>query len=243
MKTLVTFTILFSLQASASQYDKVQELNGVLLKSLKEESSRIYIGGAEKILRYPLDLVIRGVTNFSDKCNNSHKSKRRYTSQEKECRYHNENLIETFVLADIRKMDDFKEVSEAYVLGRHVYNRGDYGYYELVTVRNTINDKGQKTTTITLRMLQDKEARLYITPKFPRESPFKTSLGIFKLTQRGPDETHLSYEYTASTDHWLLNKVIVVPQVFSSISKSINDMIKTVEEESSWQKRELASQE
>jgi hypothetical protein len=243
LKKLAALVVFLSLNVCAVEYDIVQDLNGVDLKSMKEDAIRTYTGLTEKILPYSLELVKSGVTNFTDKCNNSYKNKRRYTSTESGCRYHNENLVETFVITDIRKKDEFQDVSEVYLLGRHVYNRGNYGYYEIVTVQNGLNKKSQKTITVTLRMLDDKEVRLYTSAKFSRESPFDTSLAIFKLTQISPEETHLSYEYMASTDHWLLNKAVTVPQVFASISKSVNDLIRTVEDESLWQKRQLTSKE
>lgn len=227
----------------AVEFDKVQELNGVNLKSLKEKSVRTYSGSMEKVLPFPLEVVKKGVTNFTDKCNNSYKSKRKYTPDMTDCRYHNDHIVESFVVKDIREMEYFKEVSEVYLLGRRIYNRGAYGYYELVTVRDGMNDKNQKTVTVTLRMLDDKEAKLYTTPKFSKESAFDSSNSTFTLTQITPGETQINYEYSATTDHWLLNKEISVPQVFASISKSINDLVKTVEDESSYQKRELASKE
>ncbi len=243
MKRLSFLISLLSFNVYALDYDRVQALNGVNLKSMKEDTIRTYKANIERVLPYPLELVKSGITNFTDKCNNSFKGKRQYTSSESDCRYHNENLIETVLIPNLPQRDEFRNVSEVYLLGRHVYNRGDYGYYELVTVRSGLNQKSQKTITITLRMLDDKEVKVYTTPKFQGESPFHKSLAVFMLTQTGPQETHLSYDYLASTDHWLINKEITVPQVFASISKSVNDLIRTVEDESLWQQRQLASQE
>src|SRR5690349_21807224 len=134
LKPLV-ITLAFTLNAYAAEYDKTQEFYGVSLKSMKADAVRSYEGSAEKILSYTIDLVKKGVTNFSDKCNNAFRNKRKFTPKTSECRYHNENIVETFVVKDIRQMDYFKEVSEVYLLGRQIYNRGAYGFYELVTVR------------------------------------------------------------------------------------------------------------
>lgn len=239
----VAAVMVFAFNAFAVEFDKVQELNGVNLKSLKENSVRTYSGSMEKVLSYPMELVKKGVTNFTDKCNNSYKSKRKYTTEATDCRYHNDHIVESFVVKEIREMEYFKEVSEVYLLGRMIYNRGAYGYYELVTVREGMNEKNQKTVTVSLRMLDDKEVKLYTNPKFTKESAFDSSSSTFVLTQVGPTETQIQYQYSATTDHWLLNKEVAVPQVFASISKSINDLVQTVEDESSYQKRELASKE
>jgi hypothetical protein len=242
-KSLSVAAVLLSLNAMAVEFDKVQELNGVNLKSLKEKAVRTYSGTTEKNLPFPIEIVKKGVTNFTEKCNNTYKTKRKYTSETTNCKYHNEHMIESFVVKDIREMEYFKEVSEVYLLARLIYNRGAYGYYELVTVREGKNDKNQKTITVNLRMLEDKEAKLYTTPKFSKESAFDSSSSTFVLTQVNANETQVNYEYSATTDHWLLNKEVSVPQVFASISKSINDLVKTIEDESSYQKRELASKE
>jgi hypothetical protein len=243
MKSLSLMTMFLSLNAFSSTFDIVQDLNGVSLKSAKEEAIRSYMGSKHKVLPYPIQLVLKGVTNFTERCNNTFKEMRKFTPENVDCKYHNENLVETFIVKDIRQMDYFKDVSEAYLLGRQVYNRSSYGYYELVTVREALNDKKQKTFTVTLRMLDDKEVKVYTNPKFKRESAFDQSTATFTMTEISQSETQLTYEFAATTDHWLLNKEVSVPQVFASISKSINDLIKTVEEESSFQKRQLASGE
>lgn len=243
-KIISTFILTLSMGAIAdSTFDKKELLNGVKLKSGKEEAIRTFVGKTEKVFPYPIELVKKGITNFTQKCNNSYKDKRKFTSQKLDCKYHNEHLVETFVIRDIRKMDYFKNLSDVFVLGRQVYNRGSFGYYELVTVADSVNEKNQKTVTIIQRMLDDKEVKVFINPEFKRESAFDSSSSIFTLTQVGPQQTHLSYEYQADTDHWLLNKEVSVPQVFASISRSVNELLETVEIESSLQKRELASKE
>ena len=188
-----------------------------------------------------MEVVSKGLTNFEEKCNNDHKDKRKFTPETYNCRYYNENFIETFKVTDLRRTDDFKEFSEAYLLGRQVYNRGTYGYYELVTVHETKNEKGQKVVSIRLKMLNDNEVSLYTAPKFEQDSSFDSSTTTYILTEISPTQTNFRLEYSALTDHWLLNKEISVPQVFAGISKSINDLVKTLEEESAFKTRDIAS--
>ncbi len=241
-KTLSFIFLIFSTVALAEPaFDKSDVLNGVALKSGKVDSVRTFIANTDKDFPYSIDLVKKGITNFTQRCNNSYKDKRKFTSENESCKYHNEHLIESFVVRDIRKMDYFKNLSDAYLLGRQVYNRGSFGYYELVTVAESLNEKKQRTITVKLRMLDDKEVKLFTNPKFSRESAFDNSMTTFILTQVAPHQTHLTYEYRSDTDHWLLNKEVSVPQIFASIGKSINNTLKTVETESSLQKRELAS--
>ena len=242
IKLIHAILLVFSVSAMAeSTVDKTELLNGVSLKSAKQKDVRTYSGETEKLMPFPIDLVKKGVTNFTEKCNNDYKDKREFTSKEKNCKYHNEHLVETFMVSDFRKMDYFKSFSEVYILGKRVYNRGSFGYYELVTVSQSQNEKNQKTITVVLRMLDDKEVKVFMSPKIKKESAFDSSSSVFTLTEVASNQTLLRFEYNAETDHWLLNKEVSVPQVFASISNSVNQLIKTVETESSIQKRALAS--
>ncbi|WPU66022.1 hypothetical protein [Peredibacter starrii] len=237
--TAMTLALTFNAHAEMN-FDKSDNLNGVILASGKAEKIRSYSGKISKDFPYSLEMVKNGITNFSEKCNNDYKSKREYTSTEAECKYFNEHLVETFVVKNLKPVEAYKGV-EHYLVGRQVYNRGTYTYYELVQIKNGVNDKNQKTMTISLEMLNDSEVKAFTEPKFGKDSAFDKSGSSYTLTEVGPGQTHMDYEYHAETDHWILNKEVSVPQVFASISKSINDLMRTVEAESSSQKRELAS--
>lgn len=234
-----------TLAAVASEADRTEELNGVELKSFKQDDTRTFQGHIEKNISSPIDHVKKSVTNFTEKCNNSLKSKRNFTSKDFDCKYHNENdnVVESIVITNIKANEDFKGFSENYLLGRTVYNRGSYEFYELVQVKEGMNDKNQKTVTVSLRMLNDSEVKTYTEPKFSQDSTFDKSTSQFTLTQISPNQTHLTYDYTAETNHWLLNKELSVPQVFASISKTVSALVETVEEASNSGKREVASQE
>lgn len=227
---LLVSTLSFSLHANT---DKTQNLYGVSLNSYKVDSNRTYTGTIEKNYPFPIALVKNGITNFTDICNNDFKSWRKFTPNETDCKYHNEHLVETFVV---------EEKLNRYLIGKRIYNRGSSNYYELVQVQESRNHKNQKMITVHFNMLADHEVKAFTTPKFSNDSAFDKSSTTFVLTEISPYQTHLTYKYTAETDHWLLNKEVTVPQVFASISKSINNLLKTVEAESSYQKRKLASE-
>lgn len=245
MRNFITASaLLFSVTAySQGSFDKTEELYGVSLKSGKADSTRSYIGSIKKTFPYPISIVKNGVTNFTEKCNNSYKSKRKFTDEKLDCKYHNEHMVESFLVTDLKPSEKFKDANEVYLIGRQIYNRGSYGHYELVQIREGQNEKKQKTVTLMLRMLEDEEAQQLTEIKINKESAFTKSSGTFVLTETSADETHLSYEFNAQTEHWLLNKEISVPQVFASISKTITDLMKTVEVESSMHKRNVASKQ
>lgn len=240
LKIAVTMGMVLALNVNAETIDKTEHLNGVSLKSGKAETTRTYSGTITKDFPYPLDIVKNGITNFTEKCNNTYKSKRQFTSSTTDCKYFNEHLVETIVVKDLKPVEAYKN-SEHYLVGRQVYNRGNYGYYELVQISSGVNEKHQKFVTIALNMLDDNEVKAFTEPKFSKDSAFDKSSSLYTLTEVNSTTTHMTYEYKAETDHWILNKEISVPQVFATISKSINDLMKTVEADSSLQKRELAS--
>ena len=244
LKVILCSSLLVSLGASAAtKIDKKETINGVTVESGKEDSTRVYRGSITKSFPYPLTAVKSSVVNFEDKCNNKYKNRRQYGDKNRDCKYHNENLVETVTVRDINKEGWSKEANEVdrYVVGRQVYNRGSFGYYELVRVMEGKNEQNQKTLTIVLEMLDDSQAKTYIKPAFSKDSAFDKSLSLYVLTEISPKETTLTYAYEAETEHWVLNKEVSVPQVFASISKSINDLVKTVDAESSKVTRDLAS--
>lgn len=235
---LTTFT--FSAHA---KMDKKETIKGVVVQSGKSNSTRYYSGSISKVFPYQLSMVKNSIVNFDQKCNNSFKERRQYTDKTTDCKYHNDNLVETIVIKDIKTSGWKKEAGEIerYILGRRVYNRGNFGYYELVKILEGHNEQNQKTLTIVQTMLSDKEAKTYINPSFERDSAFDEATATFQLTEVNNRETEVQYQYNAETEHWVLNKEVSVPQVFSSISKSINDLFKTVDAESVVQSRDLAS--
>lgn len=246
MKQLVTFGLMTALTSafSAVKYDKLDEIKGVVLKSGKEKSNRYFMGSSTKTIQQPLQYVMNGVLNFQEKCNNDYKDKREYTDKKTDCKYHNAHLVETLIIKDIHPTGWVKEANERerYITGRRVYNRGSFGYYELIQIFDGKNDKNQKTVTVVQRMLNDKEAKVYVNPKFKKDSAFDESIGTFTLTEINPHTTEVTYAYNSETEHWLLNKEVSVPQIFSTISQSINDLMVSIDKESSLQSRDLASQ-
>ncbi len=238
-KTLTALVLLVSVW-TATAAEKTQELNGIHLRSEKLEKDRTYTGVTERRIPFPIEHVYQGVTNFADRCNNELKLKRRFSTQA-DCKYHNDHLIETFLVRDIRKPHDVREWTDLFLLGRKVYNRGPYGFYELVRIKEVRDGKRLQSVTVSLRMLEDSEVRLYTEPKFSRESAFRTSTVTYTLKKLSAQETQLRYEYQATTDHWLLNKEVTIPQVFATISKSMNDQLKATEEEALHRTWEVAA--
>lgn len=239
LKVLLSAVLLCSFSLHAEVYDKTEELYNVGLKSHKENDVRKYIGSTFKNLPYGIDVVKKGITNFTEKCNNDYQSKRKFTDEKVTCKYHNDQLIETFVVSDAKFPND--KTTEQFLLGRRVYNRGTYEFYDLVQVKEGTNNLQQRTVTVTIKMLENDEVKQLTEVKMNKDTAFDKSEATFVLTEVSQGETSLQYQYQAETSHWLLNKEIIVPQVFASISKGMNDIVTSIEQESSAHKRNVAS--
>lgn len=243
---ILFFILLSSLSLVAfAEYsiDQKETIKGIVLSSGKKDAHRSYLGKLTKELPYSLNLVKAAILLFSERCNNEYKDRRKFSDKKLNCKYHNDHLVETFTVSNIRSQDYFKDLSAFFLLGRKIYNRGEFGYYELVTVRDSVNAKKQKNSIIIARMLDDEEVKYFTSPKFKKESAFDKSTSYFELTELAPDKTQLVYEYSAETDHWLLNKKVAAGKVFNSIANSIQTLVESIETEALTQKKALSEKQ
>lgn len=245
MKTKITalaLGLLFNSVGIASIAERTDEIDGVKLESGKIDSTRFYRGIVSKTYPYSIDQVRASVMNFDERCNNEFKSKREFSDKTKDCKFHNDNLVESVITRDINS-NYKKEQNEVdrMVIARRVYNRGSFSYNELVTVYEYKNNENKKVIKIVQNMLEDSEAKKYTKPLVKKDTAFDATTGTFVLTEVSPNETKMDYIYNSETTHWILNKEVSVSQVFSSISKSLNDLLEIVDKESSSYSRDLAS--
>ena len=227
----------------AAVAERSDEIDGVKLESGKLDSSRFYKGTVSKTYPYSIEQIKASVMNFDGRCNNEFKDKRIHTDKTQDCKFHNANLVESVVVKNIHSgwTKEENEV-ERLLVARRVYNRGSYAYNEIVKVYEYKNDQNQKVVKINQRMIDDSEAKKYADPIVSKDSAFDTNEGTFILTQISPTETKMDYTYDSATTHWILNKEVSVPQVFSSISKSLNDLISVVDKESAGYSRAIAAE-
>lgn len=236
------FILVFSLAHASAVLDRKENINGIVLESSKEGSLRNYHAHTNKNLPYGLKSVSKSILNFSDRCNNSHRDMRQFLDKKKECKYHNENLIEAFEVTDLKTPFSNNAQDQKHLIGKQIYNRGHYGFYELVEVKNQKNENSQNQIVITQRMLNDQEVKELTTAKFPQDSSFKTSFIKYVLTETSPSSTRIDYFSDAQTEHWVLNKELSIPQVFASLGKGIQELLKSVELDSRTHNRDIASQ-
>src|SRR5688572_8305188 len=116
--SLLSLTTLFiTFSAYTQTFDKTEELNGVSLKSNKEKAIRNYIATTDKVFAAPINLVANAITNFTEKCNNAYKDKRKFSPKDIDCKYHNENLIESFIVRDIKPIETQPGTTDYFLIG------------------------------------------------------------------------------------------------------------------------------
>lgn len=194
-----------------------QTIEGVTLETSKTKSIRTL--KAIKSVELPLDLseTLKLVINFEEKCNNSYKDKRKWSDKKTDCKFHNNNLIETIYYRDIKnKKSDLKD---HYLLLRHGYNRGSFIYFEEITI-----DQKDKEIDVRQRLLSDEEVKTFLETKIETLFSFQGVDSHFHLKVTDPNKTQLTFTYQSSTDHWLLNKEMMIGEIFESTAKGINDL-------------------
>ena len=229
---ITSFLSLISLSSMAA--DKSEKIGGVNFESNKEGDIRTYEAKTTKEFAHPVQTVRKAITNFANKCNNEYKDKRKFSSLTSDCKFHNANFIETFYVTALKQKTYPREIGETqrFLMGRRAYNRGEFGYYEIVKIFESKNDKGLTTIKIVQEMLDNEQVAIFTEPKFSRESAFDKSKTTFTLTEIEPMKTLVTYSYQAQTTHWVLNKELSIPQVFASINQSVKDLLTTVDQES-----------
>lgn len=212
-----------------AQIPKVEEsktIDGVKLGSGKTGGVRYYQGEVNKDYDVSLDKMFELVMDFSNRCNNEYKDQRKYLDKNFNCRHENKNLIETLVIKEIKQVEP-KEPNEVerFVMHRYIYNRGNFQHTEIAKVFKYKNEQGEDVIKLAYRMVDDKEAKKYVDKIAKKDSAFLETKGTFILTSKGPKKTHLNYVYESKTDHWLLNKSMVVAEFFENMSKSMNNLL------------------
>lgn len=234
---LLALALFFSMNVFADSVDGVElglekNINGVSLHSGKVDSTRIYHGTISKIINAPLKRTFAAIDNFEDKCNNEFKGKRKFQDKNKDCKYHNHNLIESVITKKINYTGP-KEPNEVerYVVTRYIYNRGAFQQNDLMIVLNYKNDKKQDVMHIKQFMLSDDEAKKYLDNPIKKDSAFKEARGNFIATKLDENKTQFDYEYIGKTDHWMLNKEMMVNEAYEGIAKGIIFLVESIEKD------------
>ena len=201
------------------------------LLSGKKDSLRFYKGTRSRLLKDNIQNVLKSITNFEDKCNNEYKDRRKLMSKNQDCKYHNSNLVESKIYKELEGFKKEKNEVDRYLVARRIYNRQNFSHMDLVVIYESKNENGKKVIKVNQKMLDDKEAKKYISPPVEHDSVFEIAYSNFTLTEVSAKETKLEYYYASETDHWLLNKSVSVSKVFESMAKSIDLLFNSIDQE------------
>jgi hypothetical protein len=229
MAALVIITFEGHAKAQIPKMDEIKTIDGVKLGSSKKKGVRYYQGEIDNIIDASLETVFATVMDFKNRCNNSYKSRRDHLDKKFNCKYHNKNLIETVLIWNTKfKGKKEKNETDRFMMKRYIYNRGSFQHTELAKVYKYKNEQGESTIKLSYRMVSDKEAKQYLDKYAEKDSAFISTEGTFILTQKDDGKTQLYYKYISKTDHWLLNKSMVVDEFFENMSKSMNNLLITL---------------
>ncbi len=236
MKYLISVYILisiFAVQANTEVFeiDSKETVDGVSMQTGKHEKVRMY--EAQNIQEYaaPIKQVVDTILEFEGRCNNEFTDKRKIVAKSFKCKHFNKSIVETVRVTDIKNKKLDKNEVDRFLLKRFIYNRNAFRHNELVRVFKFKNEKKQVVYKITQEMLSNKESKKYMDDPMDKESAFIKTEGVFLITALGPNRTEFNYKYTSKTDHWLLNKSMVVSEFFENMSKGVNSLFQAIQKD------------
>jgi hypothetical protein len=240
MKWLIFFFLYIPLSVAAISIDGIElkddkEIKGINVSNGKRDDTRIFRGYTLKEYTGTMESIKNSVVNFEDKCNNEFKSKRKFLDKKKDCKYFNKNIVESIIVKNhnYRGTKENNE-TERWVVSRIIYNRGDFNQYDLMIFLEYKNKLNEKVFEIKQTMLSDEEAKKYLDSPSKRESAFKDLKATYRLTEKPNQKILFEYEYISKTDHWFLNKDMMVGQIYDSMATGISDLLVSIEQGSKY---------
>jgi len=206
--------------------DKKDQLGEMLLKTGKLESNRHFSVDFKKVLNKPIDSVLKALRSAEQRCNNSFKQSRKYSSRNYPCKYHSKNVVEAVKHAIIipgYSKDDFVQT-------KFIKKRGDQIVHELYKFKKK-TVQGKKHYSLWTETLDDDTTKKLTGKDLKLQTAIKISNSEFILKEITPNKTEVTFMYEMATDHWLVNKKIVAGKVFSDLRESILALFSKVEEQ------------
>lgn len=240
---MIVFSVLLGLiliNAEAEEkYDRFEKIQNVTLQTGKEGSERHFRAFTKMELPFTTEAALEELLDFESSCNNDLSHKREHLSKDHHCKRFDRDVIENVVIKKIKNAKGLEaEEVTRFLVGRRVYNRGDYSYYELVRVF-----KKPQGYRVTLELLKDKAARDYLNPKLKFDYFFHQKNTEYLLSKKSDSQTELKLITEASTRNWFLNKAFSVGQVFQGLVTETSDVLGrfTTEAKRADSKRSFAS--
>lgn len=207
--------------AAEEKYDRFEKIHNVSLQTGKEGSQRHFRAFTKAELSQEADSVLEELLNFETSCNNDLAHKRQVLAKDHHCKRFDRDVVENIILKQLKDVRPLaRDELKRFIVERRVYNRGEYGYYELVRVF-----KRPDGYRVTLELLKDKAAREYVEPKISFEYFFHQKNTEYILSKKAEGMTELKLITEASTRNWFLNKAFSVGQVFQGLVTETSDLL------------------
>ena len=191
----------------------------------KSGESKVFKATVKAKFKATLSEVIKGIENFDDKCNNNRRSKRKYSKWEKNCSYHNENLVEAIKIQDFKKEVLGKEYPHAkYLMWRNIYNKGKFSHYDVIT-----KDERKKSTIIKHQKLSEEIVMKLVSNPEKTVSAFEDIVGTYTVTQIDSETVQVIYTYESTTDHWFLTKDFLESNIKKNMVHGSEQAVKSIE--------------
>lgn len=207
--------------------DKTNQLMGVDLSTGKKSTFRFYRGDIKKEFLTSVDHVANAILDYQNRCNNKFKEKRKYLDKNKNCPYYVDHLVESVIHPLKDKID---QETEAFIVTYYINKRGRYIQNDLVKVyKNDVDNK--KNIKIVQQMIDDQQLKKLIPGiKDLNDNIFQDQV-VEYLIEEVNGKAILNYRYEMKTNHWLVNKIISVPEVFENMSETIGQFMSALGEQ------------
>ena len=173
-----------------------------------------------------IEQVVAGIENFDDKCNNDRRSKRKFSKWEKNCSYHNENLVEAVKINKFESAPIVRSFPNAqYLMWRNIYNRGRFSHYDVIT-KTTENDSVQ----IAHKKLSEKLVGKALAKPEKIVSAFDDIIGVYKISKLNNGMVKVVYTYESSTDHWFLVRDFLEKSILENMAKGTQQAVKSIQQ-------------
>lgn len=224
MKLLIVLLFPFLVGAAVPVVDGVKlaeqdKIKDVQIYAAEKDGNRIYFASYETVIDGDFDQALHFVVNFPSRCNNSYRKERKFLAKDAECVYHNENMIESQIVRELKIKDKGENEIDRFVLKRRIWNKGLHTYNDLVTVKEIKpEDKQQRVVEVSYRLLNDDESAKLIDNPLPFDNAFHYTIGTYRLIKLPQNKIQIQYSYETKTNHWFLTSGMIQGSVHSSLA-------------------------
>lgn len=198
---------------------KEEKIKDVQVLSAEKGDSIIYLANYKAEFSGSFDTALKYVLDFSQRCNNSYKKERKLTEKNFECAYHNDNLIESQIVRDLKIKDETPGLVDRFVVKRRIWNKGLHSYNDLVTVKELKPGTNEKRKmVVSYRLLKDDESKSLIDNPVPFDNAFYYTVGTYRMSETKDGKITVNYSYETKTDHWFLTSSMVQGSIYSSLA-------------------------